>query len=105
MSHAAVASNGEPLESVVPGKASFDYPSVPPKLLRTVSASTGYEWPDTAAVASIVAATVVICFISMQLGRAAALSSDSGNGVGQFLDRHAVMDVGSVTGNNGSTIS
>lgn len=90
----AFVPNDEPSEAVDPGETSFDDPSVTAEFLRGVLTSSRDAGANIALLAGITAAPVIVRFVGMQLAWPTALAGDSRNGVDQFFERHAVMDIG-----------
>jgi len=95
---AAFVPNGEPSEAVDPGEASFDDPSVTAEFLRGVLTPSRDAGANIALLAGITAPPVIVGFVGVKLAwpaaRTAALAGNSRNGVDEFFERHAVMDIG-----------
>jgi len=94
----ALVADGEPAEAAHPGEGALDDPAVPAEPLAALDAAPGDARLDPAAVTSTAAAAVVGGLIGVQLVRplpgSAGLAADGRDGVEQFLEGHAVVDVG-----------
>ena len=91
--------DSEPSELIEPCETAFDHPSVAPELLAGLKATPGDARLDSATQAGASAAPVIVGLVRVQLvgssSRLAALACNGRHGVEQFLEWHAVVDVGS----------
>jgi hypothetical protein len=94
----AFVADGEASELVKPCEAALDHPAIAAEPLAGLDASPGYARLDPTAVTGATAAPMVVGFVGVQLvrpsSRSAALARDMWHGIEQFLERHAVVDVG-----------
>ncbi len=95
---APLISYGETPEAVEPCEGAFDYPSMPTELVLALDSLARNTREDAALAASFAATRVIASLVGMALVgpslRAARLSANRRNGVGNIGKHRAVMDVG-----------
>lgn len=95
---ASFVADCEAAEAVQPGKGSLDDPAMASKLLAGLDAASCDTSLDASSLAGLAASTEVIGFVGMQLGGSASgsasLASDGRDGIQQFVEGLAVVNVG-----------
>lgn len=94
----ALVANREPPEAVQPGKGSLHHPTMSPRLLAALYASSGYPCLDATLAQELSAARVVVAFVGVELlGALPGASKATSYGpdrVHDLLEELRVVDVG-----------
>lgn len=94
---ASFVADGEAAEAVQPGEGPLDDPAMTAELLAGFNAASCDAGFDAPAFAGLAASSEVVRLVGMEFGRsssrAAWLAADGRDGIQQFVERLAVVDV------------